>query len=153
MFRFRLQKVWRFRCGVRDQEARRLQEKIKNWRDLRQHGQALERDIAALTRWGERSRQKGQNLQLWPLQTSYLAFRRQQLAEIHCREREAKQAVAAQRERLLAARQAVEVLEKLAAKQKQDWEIAELRRSRKEMDEIALQCAARARATGLPGGR
>ncbi len=142
MFRFRLQKVLDLRTRLVDQQAVRLQESIMAMQKLRAEGDALQARIDQLVCDCDRCRRAGQPIQIWRMQTAFLAAQQNRLATIRRRENRALRDVDREREALIAAQRRKEVLERLAARQRQQWSQEQMRRERKELDEIGAIRAA-----------
>jgi flagellar export protein FliJ len=141
MFRFRLDKVLRFRSRLVDREAQRLKEVTDALQAVIRRREDLQRDIAVVVREGEQERRAGA-VQLWRLRADYLRALQMRLAGLHGAERRARVAVEEQRRRLLEAHRRMLVLEKLKERQHAVWADEERRRERKQMDEVGAVRAA-----------
>jgi flagellar export protein FliJ len=135
MFRFRLDKVLRYRSRLVDREAQRLKEAADALQAVIRRREDLQRSIAALIREGEEERRRG-DVQLWRLRADYLRALQARLTGLRGAERRARAAVEEQRRRLLEAHRRRLVLEKLKEHQHAAWAEQERRRERKRMDEV-----------------
>jgi flagellar export protein FliJ len=127
-FDFRLERVLELRRLEADLEQARLAAQENNLDSLRRQITQLDDDYCR-----ERDATSGNPLereQLNWFRQAYESRRRQAEAEVHAQE----QRLARQREATIAARQKVEVLEKVKQKQRKDWE----RQLQKELDEAAM---------------
>ena len=147
MFRFRLEKVLEHRRRLVDRESVRLQEATLTLNQIRVQGDALRGEITELGRHADTLRRAGQPVQFWQLQTGFLAVQAQRLAELRESEQVAAASVKRQREKLIELQRDKEVLGKLAARRRQEWNLAVMRRERKELDEIGTTRAALRRET------
>ncbi len=146
-FRFRLASVLRYRERQRDACAAAVKEALTALQHAREREreQAIEvRRLYAAVHRGDDGPTGG--VGLWLLQTSYVAHartkrrRRQQVAVA------AEATWAAERQRLVAADRACEMLSQLEARQRARWRATEKRRQTRILDEIASVRAARQRA-------
>jgi flagellar FliJ protein len=137
MFRFRLEKVLRYRQRREDDEARLLRRAADALRIARERRLAQERFIGDLAREGEARRRGGGDVAQWRLLATFLTVQEERRRVLAAREREAAAAVAKQRERLLAAHRDREVLDRLRERQRLAWEEEQRRRERRFMDEVA----------------
>jgi len=145
MFRFRLDKVLRYRSRLVEREAQRLKEAADALQAVIRRREDLQRSIATVMREGEQERRRGGDVRLWQLRADYLRALQLRLAGLRGAERRARAAMEEQRRRLLEAHRRRLVLEKLKERQHAVWADEERRRERKQMDEVG---AVRAAAPG-----
>ncbi len=145
MFRFRLDKVLRYRSRLVEREAQRLKEAADALQAVIRRREDLQRSIATVMHEGEQERRRGGDVRLWQLRADYLRALQLRLAGLRGAERRARAAMEEQRRRLLEAHRRRLVLEKLKERQHAVWADEERRRERKQMDEVG---AVRAAAPG-----
>ncbi len=139
MFRFRLEKVLRYRERREDDEARAMRRAAEVLQQARARRAAQDRFIAALGAEGEARRRAGANVAQWRLLAAFLTVQEEKRRVLLARERSAAAALVAQRARLLAAHRDREVLERLRERQRLVWEEEERRRERRALDEVAAR--------------
>jgi len=143
VFRFRLERVLRWRRRQADLEARKLHALFGALRDLDAARRRVEQEMR---RAAQRSAPRaGRPLDLATVQrtAAYLESRRRHLAQLAQRRRELEREVARQRERWQEARRRQDVLERLRERRREEWLMAERRREQKAMDEVAGRSAGR----------
>ena len=142
MFRFRLQKVLDLRTRQVDQQAVKLRESVLAMQKLRAEGDTLQSRITQLVCDCDRHRRTGQPINIWRMQTSFLSAQQDRLTALRRRERRAMREVDREREALIVVQRRKEVLERLAARKRQQWSQDQSRHERKELDEIGAIRAA-----------
>jgi flagellar export protein FliJ len=136
MFRFRLEKVRRYRARLVDERAAALKAAEERRRVLEDEARRLDAIIDHLVAEGEAERLTIQDVQLWRRRTAYLSHLRERREELAARIKEADRRVAEKRRELLDAHRTLKVLDKLREAQHRQWLVAQMRRERKELDEI-----------------
>ena len=147
-FRFRLQKVLKFRQGVVDKEARELAAVGHKVSDISEQITNLTREINLVESDFPEDGfplavQSRINLVLW---IQHLRIRRSGLEDSR---EEALRELEVQREKMTAAWQDLEVLKKLKVRQKEVWSTGLLKRENQELDEVGIQRADRRRREKL----
>jgi len=150
MFRFRLQRVLRYRARLEDQQARRVQQAAATLQKLRGRQALVRATMKKLALDGAADRQHTPSIWLWRLQTEYLVKQQTLLDLLGLEELAAQDELRKQQQLLTKAHQDREVLERLKEQQRRQWQQEEQRRERKQMDEIGSQRAWRHGATHLP---
>ncbi|MFH1844471.1 MAG: flagellar export protein FliJ [bacterium] len=150
MFRFRLQRVLRYRVRLEDQQARRVQQAAATLQKIRGRQELVRATMKTLAQDGAEVRNQSPSIWLWRMQTDYLARQQTLLDALALDEMAAQDELRKQQQLLTRAHQDREVLERLKAKQHREWQQEEQRRERKQMDEVGSQRAWRHGATHLP---
>lgn len=139
MFRFRLEKVLRHRQRRVEAEARELRLRTAACAAARRQREQVEAEISAISELGARQRTDGRSLLQWRLLGDYLGRLQARRLVLVAREREAASAQTAQREQLLRAHRAQEVLTRLRERQRMQWEDEERHRQQRQLDEVAAR--------------
>ncbi len=137
MFRFRLEKVLRFKQRRTEQQARVLRRVRDELNDLLRRRRQLEDDARRYVDEAHRARLGGAGLDRWMRQTSRLAWLRDESEALVARIGAARRRVDEEREQLVELHREQEAFERLREQRRQQWREAEARRRRKEMDEVA----------------
>ncbi len=137
MFRFRLEKVLRFKQRRTEQQARVLRRVRDELNDLLRRRRQLEDDARRYVDEAHRARLGGAGLDRWMRQTSHLAWLRDESEALVARIGAARRRVDEEREQLVELHREQEAFERLREQRRQQWREAEARRRRKEMDEVA----------------
>ncbi len=146
MFRFRLEKVRRWRRRLEDAEARahrRAQEELRRARREVRRQQELLADL-------ERQPEPGEDVQFLILRSAWRERLHRELDRLRQAEAAAAAAVERRRRDLIEAHRRREVLERLARSERERWEREQARRERKDLDEVAGNRAARRPRPELP---
>ena len=136
MFRFRLEKVLRYRRRLVDEQAGALKEAREILDRIRDERNRLEQEIARLVAEGDRVRRRTHDASLWRRQADFICSQEERLGLLGAREDEAARQVEEEREKLLEAHRDQQVLEKLEETQRAEWQREQGRLERKDLDEI-----------------
>ncbi len=134
MFRFRLEKVLRYRERIVDREARKLQGILSAAFLLERENARLDGECEAATR---REGARGFDLVRMRLLADFTGERRRQVRRNIERIRRIRAEAEQQRLILLAAQRDKQVLEQLRERQLATWQEQDRREDRKRMDEVA----------------
>lgn len=150
MFVFRLERVLCYRERLRDEQARRLREAAARLEAVHAEQETIRREMAAVIRHGAATRQEQVDVSLLSMHAAYLVRQQQRLAEHSERAAVLADEVAGQRQLLVKAQQAVEVLEQLKERRHREWQEQERRRELKALDEIGARRAHHLIASQIP---
>lgn len=132
-FRFRMEKVLDHRQRILDEKSRAVGEAARSVSVLAARAEEIRRDISFLLAGGRETAAAPQQMRQRRLWLDFLGEtlvrREEELAQ-------AESVLAERRKLLTAAWRDREVLRKLKARQKEDWEQEQRRRERRELDEI-----------------
>ena len=137
MFRFRLERVLRWRRRQADLEARKLHALLAGLRALDRERERIAAEMRRLAAAAAPRPGRPLDLQQAQRTTAWLESRRILLARLAERRRALERDAARQRDRWRAARQRQDVLERLRERRREEWLMAERRRDQKRMDEVA----------------
>jgi len=133
-FRFRMEKVLDHRQRILDEKSRAVGEAARTVSVLAARAEEIRRDISFLLAGGQETAaadpQQMRQRRLW------LDFLGETLVRHEEELAQAESVLAERRKLLTAAWRDREVLRKLKARQKEDWEQEQRRRERRELDEI-----------------
>ncbi len=145
MFRFRLEKVLRYRSRLVDEQSKAVREAAEKVAMLERRIAGLHAETKAQQERGLRVRQTEKNIDLWRRQTQFITGLRDQRILVEQELGLAEKELEIQRLQLVAVNRDKEVLERLKEKQHEAWQQEQRRRETKELDEIAAVRAAVAR--------
>jgi len=137
VFRFRLERVRRWRQRLADQEARKLQAILARQYRLEREQEEIRQQCRQAAAGAVAADGKSLDLHRARMVAEYLQARQARIQQLEQQRREVLREAAAQRERLREARRRREILDRLRERRREEWEYEQRRREQKDMDEIA----------------